>query len=260
MMPPFPTDARLQSTPTGLSVRLADFEGPFDLLLFFIQRDEIDIHDIPIGPITAEFLSYLSAMEADRLDAAAEFIGVAAQLMKIKALLLLPREVAAMDAIDDPRTELVDRLLAYKAAQHLADHLAAQEEARQGLARRGAPEADLSRYAGAATLEEEISGLTTMHLYRAYQRVLAQLVPPPPPRHVIEPLPYTKEGVEVTVRAALTEAGGRCDFEALALVGGTRLYVVFVLLCVLDLAQQGEIRLQIAESTGAVWVVKRAAF
>lgn len=74
------------------TIKLSQFEGPFDLLLFFIERDELDIYDIPIAKITADFLAYIREMEALNLDLASEFILVAATLIRIKAKMLLPRK------------------------------------------------------------------------------------------------------------------------------------------------------------------------
>ena len=91
-------------------IKLNVFEGPFDLLLFFIERDELDIYDIPISTITAEFLSYMRQAEETNIELASEFILVAATLMRIKAKLLIPRkELEETGNEIDPREELVNR-------------------------------------------------------------------------------------------------------------------------------------------------------
>ena len=97
------------------TIKLKQFEGPFDLLLFFIERDELDIYDIPISTITEDFLAYIKELERLNIDVASEFILVAATLMRIKAKLLLPRkEVDELGNEIDPREELTQRLLEYK--------------------------------------------------------------------------------------------------------------------------------------------------
>ena len=97
-------------------IKLPQFEGPFDLLLFFIERDELDIHDIPISRITKDFLNYIHSMSQLNIEVASEFILVAATLMRIKAKMLLPRkELDEFGNEIDPRKELVDRLLEYSA-------------------------------------------------------------------------------------------------------------------------------------------------
>ena len=103
------------STSDTFTVKIKHFEGPFDLLLYFIQRDELNIHDIPIAQITNDFLEYIKELEALNLDVASEFILVAASLMRIKAKMLIPRkEVDELGQEIDPREELVARLLEYK--------------------------------------------------------------------------------------------------------------------------------------------------
>ena len=96
-------------------IKIPLFEGPFDLLLFFIERDEIDIKDIPIATITKDFLDYIENLESMNIEVASEFIVVAATLMRIKSKMLLPRLMMDEDGNEvDPRDELVKHLLEYK--------------------------------------------------------------------------------------------------------------------------------------------------
>jgi segregation and condensation protein A len=105
-------------------VHLENFEGPLDLLLYFIQRDQIDIYDIPIAHITAEYLSYLELIEAMNLSVAGEFILLAATLMHIKARMLLPRpEPVDEELIEDPREILVRQLIEYQRFKEAAEDL-----------------------------------------------------------------------------------------------------------------------------------------
>ena len=96
-------------------IKLPLFEGPFDLLLFFIERDEIDIMDIPISKITNDFFEYISDLESMNIEVASEFIVVAATLMRIKSKMLLPRLSLDEEGNEiDPREELVEHLIEYK--------------------------------------------------------------------------------------------------------------------------------------------------
>ncbi|UCH63308.1 MAG: segregation/condensation protein A [Fidelibacterota bacterium] len=105
-------------------VHLENFEGPLDLLLYFIQRDKIDIYDIPIAHITAEYLEYLELMEALNLSVAGEFILLAATLMHIKARMLLPRpEPIGDEPIEDPRQVLVQQLIEYRRFKEASEDL-----------------------------------------------------------------------------------------------------------------------------------------
>ena len=103
-------------------IHLPQFEGPFDLLLFFIERDELSINDIPIHKITTEFLDYIKHLERLNIEVASEFILVAATLMRIKAKMLLPRkEVDEQGNEIDPREELVQQLLEYKRVKDVVE-------------------------------------------------------------------------------------------------------------------------------------------
>ena len=104
-------------------IKLTDFEGPLDLLLFFIKRDELDIYDIPIAKITKDFLEYLEYLQDLDLDIAGEFIVTAAELMQVKVQMLLPRPVGEGEEELDPRAELVRRLLDYKRYKEMAEEL-----------------------------------------------------------------------------------------------------------------------------------------
>ena len=101
-------------------IKIPLFEGPFDLLLFFIERDEINIKDIPIATITRDFLNYIKKLENMNIEVASEFIVVAATLMRIKSRMLLPRVLIDKDGNEiDPRDELVKHLLEYKKLKQL---------------------------------------------------------------------------------------------------------------------------------------------
>lgn len=123
------------------TVKLSEFEGPLDLLLFFIKRDELDIYDIPIAKIAKEFFDYLHFMESLDLEVAGEFLVVAAELMQIKVKMLLPPEPGEEEETD-PRASLVKRLIEYKRFKEMATRMADQEEERMKVRERGFREAD----------------------------------------------------------------------------------------------------------------------
>jgi segregation and condensation protein A len=121
-------------------VKLEIFEGPFDLLLYLIKRNEINVYDIPIASILEQYLQYVELMRLLDLNIAGEFIVVAATLMQIKSKMLLPQEPHPLDEIPeeekDPRAELVKRLLEYKQFKEVADQLRLKERARQDIFKR----------------------------------------------------------------------------------------------------------------------------
>ncbi len=103
-----------EETPMGIQVKLEAFDGPLDLLLHLIEKNKVDIFDIPIVLITEQYLEYVSEMDTKDMDIMSEFLVMAATLVKIKSKMLLPREEAEEEEEDDPRQELVERLLEYK--------------------------------------------------------------------------------------------------------------------------------------------------
>src|SRR5215510_359949 len=115
--------------PVTYEIKLPQFEGPFDLLLFFIERDELDIYDIPISKITNDFLDYIKHLETLNIEVASEFILVAATLMRIKSKMLLPRpQLDEAGNEIDPREELVKHLLEYKKYKSVIEKLHKMEE------------------------------------------------------------------------------------------------------------------------------------
>jgi len=109
-------------------VKVDNFEGPMDLLLFFIQRDKLNIYDIPIAHITKEFLDYMKMMDMMNIDLGGEFVYMATLLMKIKAKMLLPVSDDDEEQIEDPRTPLVQRLLEYQQYKKVSEDLQEQYE------------------------------------------------------------------------------------------------------------------------------------
>jgi segregation and condensation protein A len=123
------------------TIKLLDFEGPLDLLLFFIKRDELDIYDIPIARITKEFLEYLHYMQQLDLEIAGEFLVMAAELMQIKVRLLLPPEPGEEEE-SDPRAHLVQRLVEYKRFKEMSVEMKRREDEQMKVCCRGYHSAD----------------------------------------------------------------------------------------------------------------------
>ncbi len=149
------------------TVKLQDFEGPLDLLLFFIKRDELDVYDIPIARITREFLEYLHFMEDLDLEVAGEFVVMAAELMQIKVKLLLPPEPGEEEEID-PRANLVQRLVEYKRFKEQADLMKQREEERMKLFDRGYRAAD-EHVMEEETAEDLVRDVTFFDLIAAFK-------------------------------------------------------------------------------------------
>lgn len=153
-------------------VKLQNFEGPLDLLLFFIKRDELNIYDIPISKITHEFLEYLHYMQMLDLDAAGEFIVMAATLMQIKVKMLLPKEEGEEE--EDPRAELVRRLLEYRRFKETAEHLEfLDNEARRIYYRQGFHHDP--KHIRLEDQEEGLKDITLFNLISSFKKVMDHL-------------------------------------------------------------------------------------
>jgi segregation and condensation protein A len=222
-------------------VRLDQFEGPLDLLLFFIRRDELDIHDIPIARITDEYLAYVRLLEQIDLDGAADFIYMAALLIQIKARMLLPRpEFAGEDGEpEDPRQALVERLLEYVRFKEAAGMLEQRWEARHRHFARGA-----AAQAQAPELPIEAPDVTyrvsLFDLVSVLRTVIERAEAAEAPRHAPRRYAYAIEDLR---RYVLEKASaGPASFRTLV-AGRPKPFVIVAFLAVLDLLQQQAVRL-----------------
>lgn len=158
-------------------INLEVFEGPFDLLFHLIEKNEVDIYDIPIHEITKQYLDYLDQLQAIDMDVASEFIVMAATLLEIKSKMLLPTnefdEINAELFDADPRKELVSRLIAYRKYREASEFFASLERNHSRKAYR--PQDDLLSYFDAPTLDEVNDGLEAELLLEAMKRVIANL-------------------------------------------------------------------------------------
>ncbi|MEM9896420.1 MAG: segregation/condensation protein A [Bacteroidota bacterium] len=236
-------------------IELPQFEGPFDLLLFFIERDELDIHDIPIAQITQDFLAYMQAMREMNIELASEFILVASTLMRIKAKMLIPRPVLNEQGEEiDPREELVRRLLEYKRYKEVLGQIAQMEEANIERANRGFAKAEEKLFLQSEFPEEELADLDLYQIMRAFKRVwLRHHENLQRPQHVIKRYPYTLEQVKTDLLGRVT-VQQRLDFISLILEQGTKIFAVFAFLSVLELVQVQKLKLTIGEGYNNFWV------
>ncbi|MCH7496439.1 MAG: segregation/condensation protein A [Candidatus Marinimicrobia bacterium] len=231
-------------------VHLDNFEGPLDLLLYFIQRDKIDIYDIPIAHITREYLEYLDLMEALNLAVAGEFILLAATLMRIKARMLLPRPEPVDDELmADPRQELVHQLIEYrrfKAASISLGKLAARRSVLYPVGR------DLSREANGTELGNYLQGVNLFQLMVVVREVLGQL----PAQTVLElqTEPIQLDDSIRTIRRALASARQVVLQQIFSTASGVQ-EVVVLFLAVLELIRRGAATALQATSFGEIVLV-----
>ncbi|MFK7972008.1 MAG: ScpA family protein [Bacteroidia bacterium] len=237
-------------------VQLDHFEGPFDLLLFFIERDELDIYDIPIAELTNDFLDYIQHMQRMNIELASEFILVASTLCRIKAKMLLPRpELDETGEVIDPREELVRRLLEYKRYKGVLSQLEDLELAQSERAQRGFGKGEEKYFMKDTSLpEEELVGMDLYALMRAFRRVMERHSESlRKPAHVIRRYPYTVDEVKsgILSRVAKTD---RVDFVSIVLEQKDRIYAVFCFLSILELIQVQRLALTVGEGYNNFWV------
>ena len=220
-------------------IKLPQFEGPFDLLLFFIERDELDIYNIPIAKITNEFLSYIHSLEILNIELASEFILFVSTLMRIKARMLLPRRERDEHGNEiDPRQELVDKILEYKRFKEASEVMATMEADRLMQQKRGNIKLEMDSLGDTYSEGTEIQTVTMYKLLQAYEKVIKKYNERNlKPQHVVVKYNYSLEGQRVFLIDSLQEKK-RVPFELLFATCENRIHAIFTFLAMLELIQQ----------------------
>jgi segregation and condensation protein A len=217
-------------------IKLDHFEGPLDLLLFFIKRDELNIYDIPISRITREFLDYVNLIKMLDLEVAGDFILMASTLMHIKVRMLLPREIDEKGEEIDPRAELVQALLEYKQYKEMAEEFSLLESEQRKLSFRGNFTADEKE----APPEYDIllKNITLYDLTRAFKRVIDGLKEVPV--HNIVKMNVT---IDQQIQFILDKLGEFGELHFLSLVEGMKdkIRVVVTFVALLEMTKMGTI-------------------
>jgi segregation and condensation protein A len=237
------------------TLKLPQFEGPFDLLLFFIERDELDIYDIEISKITQDFLDYLHQMEALNIDLASEFILVAATLMRIKAKMLLPRKAVDAEGNEiDPRQELVDRLLEYKRYKSVLEEMRTLEEDRQFRQDRGNSSRELKEIAVKALVDAELESLTLFKLLKTFEMVLRRYDEEiNKPKPTIFTYGYTISGQQDYILAKIKK-DKKTGFLTLFGQLESRIHAIVTFLALLELLNLQQVLIVQGEGVNNFWV------
>ncbi len=243
-------------SPDTFTIKLPAFEGPFDLLLFFIERDELDIYNIPIAKITDDFLDYMHHMESMNIDLASEFIVVAATLMRIKAKLLLPRKQIDDEGNEiDPRLELVERLLEYKRYKSVMEDLRRMEEMRAFMSPRGYAAAELQKLAQTALADAEMENINLYKLLRVFERLLSRYEEEKKARrvHTVYNFTYTIQDQKEYLQGKL-KRGVKSAFEEIFLTLENRIHAIVTFLALLELLNAQEINITQGEGANNFWL------
>jgi segregation and condensation protein A len=244
-------------TTDHFEIKLPLFEGPFDLLLFFIERDELDIYDIPISKITTDFLSYLHHMEHLNIEVASEFILVAATLMRIKSKMLLPRpQVDELGNEIDPREELVKHLLEYKKYKSVIDVFQKMEDAELAKEKRGNLMKEIKSLAASSNVEAELQDVDLFKLMTVFEKVLKRYeYEKNRPVHQVIQYPYTLEGQKEFILNEVTRKE-RVSFSDIIAEYKTRIALIFNFLAILELLAMGELGIQVGEGYNNFWITR----
>lgn len=217
-------------------IQLENFEGPLDLLLFFIKRDELDIYDIPISYITTEFMKYIEMIEHLDLEAAGDFILMASTLMQIKARMLLPKEVDERGEEIDPRADLIAALLEYKRYKEMSEELSINESNQRKLNYRGNFSADEKE--NPEDLNTLLKNITIYDLMRAFKKALAER-----PTEVIHEIQRINVSIDEQISFILNRVSGDRELSFIELVRSMneKIRIIVTFIALLELIKMGQI-------------------
>jgi segregation and condensation protein A len=242
----------------SFEIKLPQFEGPFDLLLFFIERDELEIHEIPIARITDDFLSYIHQMTKLNMEIASEFIFVAATLMRIKAKMLLPRYETDEGSNEiDTKEDLIRKLIEYKRFKEVCEELHPFEDERFKQEKRGNIRIDIEQAEQIPVPGEELSEINLYKLMIFYGRIMKRYLNRSEEiTHTVTQYPYTIEKQKKTIENLL-KINKMMDFKAITGQSENRVHFVYNFLAVLEMLQEELIEIQIGLGFNNFWISAR---
>ena len=217
-------------------IKLDQFEGPLDLLLFFIKRDELNIYDIPISKITKEFLEYVNLIKMLDLEVAGDFILMASTLMHIKVRMLLPREVDEKGDEIDPRAELIQALLEYKRYKEMSDELSFMETNQRKISYRGNYTEDVKE--SPPEYDILLKNVTVFDLAKAFKKAIESLKPEV--FHEIKKINITIDEQISFIMNSLEE-NNELHFLSLVNQMNEKIRIVITFVALLELAKMGMI-------------------
>jgi segregation and condensation protein A len=234
-------------------VKLEVFEGPLDLLLYLIKKEEVDIYDIPIERITNQYMEYLTLMQMLNLEVAGEFLVMAATLMYIKSRMLLPVDQQVTDAEaeegEDPRWELIRQLVEYKKFKDAAAQLSKREDEQANIFPRQAPDAGIE-----ANKDVPLAEVSIFDLINAFNDVLKKATAREDFHEILEERFTVSDKIEeilYTLRDRL-----EMIFSELFANAGSRAEVVVTFLALLELIRMKRLKVQQTEAFGEIRVIK----
>ena len=230
-------------------VKTENYAGPMDLLLFFIQRDKLNIYDIPIAQITREFLDYMKMMEMMNIDLGGEFVYMASILMRIKAKMLLPVSAEDDELVEDPRAPLVQRLLEYQQYKEMGDQLqekyndhavyyprGQEMEYQKQNGQKHAPIHNITLFTLSSIFHELIDRLPDVNPYELHED----------PIHLDEQIAFLREQIS---------SAKRLHFTTLIPVLKTRLHIIVTFMAILEMLRTNQIRVEQDDPFGEIILI-----
>lgn len=223
-------------------IKLDHFEGPLDLLLFFIKRDELNIYDIPISKITKEFLEYVNFIKLMDLEIAGDFILMASTLMHIKVRMLLPREIDEKGEEIDPRADLIKALLEYKKYKEVAEELLFIEANQRKISFRGNTEADLKE--APPEFETLLKNISIYDLAKSFKNVIQGIKEKP-----VHEIKKINISIDEQIEFILDKINSMREIHFLSLVYGMRerIRIVITFIALLELAKMRKIGIKTSD-------------
>lgn len=230
----------------AIEVKLQVFEGPLDLLLHLIDKNKVNIYDIPIVTITKQYLEYVNAMDRTDLNVVSEFLVMASTLLDIKAKMLLPREVNEDGEEEDPRAELVQKLLEYKMYKYMSYELRDRlVSGQQSMYKKSTIPPEVAAYKPPVNLDEIVGDMTLVKLNDIFQDILKrQEYKVDKVRSSFGRIEKEEVNLEekiVYVKNIVLEKG-ICSFRQLLMEGSSKMQVIVTFLAVLELIKTSIIR------------------
>lgn len=242
------------------TIKLPQFEGPFDLLIFFIERDELDIYNIPISKITEDFLNYIRTMESLNIDMASEFIVMAATLMQIKARMLLPRKELTPEGEEiDPRQQLIDRLIEYKKFKDLIPEFQILEAERNKKKPRGNIKTELKSLIKRAQDSSDMENINLYKLMDIFHKVMQRHEQTKNKKKaVILRFDYNMKEEKKTLKERLFRLK-KMRFEKIFDHCKDRIHAIVLFLAILNMINEQSVKITQGEGLNNFWIATNAS-
>jgi segregation and condensation protein A len=236
----------------AIPVKLEVFEGPLDLLLHLIDKNKVDIYDIPIVEITEQYLAYIKEMQTEDMNVMSEFLVMAATLIDIKCRMLLPKEVNEEGEEEDPRAELVEQLLQYKMCKYMSEELRDRMvDAERTLYKKPTLPKEIEEYRQPVDYEELIGDMTLKKLHEIFRQVIRRQ------EDKIDPVRSTfgkieKDEIDMDLKTTFVEAYVRShktfSFRKLLEKQNSKMEVIVTFLVILEMIKMGRVAIEQEET------------